>query len=619
MNSSEASSPFSDHSGLCVQVLESQARGITVVDALNPENPIVYANPAFVGMTGYSLDEILGKNHRFLQKGDAEQEVLDRLRDALSRGESFDGVLRNYRKNGEVFYNRISIAPVFNEQKEITHYVGVHFDQTSDPVSNERIRASDERYRQIVEMSRDGIWEYNLETQESFFSDRMYTMLGYETHQHHAGLLFFREILHPDDHSQAEEVLDFLKDPLLNEFRVNVRFQAADGRWRTVLSRGRCVCRDSTGAPVKLAGIHTDVTDLVMVEEEQQRLALAVHQAHDSIVITDDQGSILYVNPAFERNTQYTVSEVMGRNPRILKSGLHTDPFYTEMWATLSSGNVWRGELINRRKDGSELIEDAVITPVRDPAGGIRNYIANKQEITKTKKAEDDLRRSEETLRSLWRHIQTVREDERKRVSREIHDDLGQFLSGINMDLTSMRTRLDGLDAESSRALIEQVREAEKLVDRAVTSVRRICADLRPGILDDLGLIPAVDWLVRDTESRYDLKVLLKRDDDLPGCSEAVATHLFRILQELIFNVAQHASAHVISLTMCLQGGTFLLEVEDDGVGISFPRRDDEGSFGLMGIRERVYIMNGEFLIVKTEKGGTRASVRIPLSTYEQE
>jgi PAS domain S-box-containing protein len=184
--------------------------------------------------------------------------------------------------------------------------------------------------------------------------------------------------------------------------RIVYRLLGKDGNIRFIESQGNIIL-DAEGKPEKVIVVGRDITDRVQAEEERTRLFSVVEQAYEAIVMTDAEGTIQYVNPAFERLTGYTREEAIGQNPRILKSGAQTDEFYREMWATLLRGDVWSGDIVNKRKDGSKFREEMVISPVRDANGTVVNYAAVKRDTTLESQMEDQLRQAQkmESLREL--------------------------------------------------------------------------------------------------------------------------------------------------------------------------------------------------------------------------
>jgi signal transduction histidine kinase len=211
-------------------------------------------------------------------------------------------------------------------------------------------------------------------------------------------------------------------------------------------------------------------------------------------------------------------------------------------------------------------------------------------------------------LGTLASHLLKAREDERKRVAREIHDELGQAITAIDMGLKSLlrRQARDGADRESIEALIDQ---AEQTVD----AVRRIATELRPAILDNLGLLPALEWFVEDFGRRASIAICLVTSLEGAQIGERAATALFRITQESLTNVARHARAASVRVSLRREGECILLEIEDDGVGIPQERILDPASFGLLGMRERASELGGRLDVVRAPGKGTMVAASIPI------
>lgn len=243
--------------------------------------------------------------------------------------------------------------------------------------------------------------------------------------------------------------------------------------------------------------------------------------------------------------------------------------------------------------------------------GSFLGYRGTGKDITARKEAEQALRQSQTELRELAAHQARVKEDERKRIAREIHDDLGQNLLALRIDVSLLdgATRLDHLDLNKSiRALLEQV-------DNTMRSMRAIINDLRPAVLD-LGLQAAIEWQVQQFRQRNGVSCALEVEgNDIDRMlDEEAATSVFRILQESLTNVSRHAYATHVDIRLRSRYGCLELEIEDNGVG-GFPgNMRKPRSFGLIGIRERVYTMGGEFRVASVPGNGTTLTITIPAS-----
>ena len=232
-----------------------------------------------------------------------------------------------------------------------------------------------------------------------------------------------------------------------------------------------------------------------------------------------------------------------------------------------------------------------------------------KKMLDEGKRAEEEIRKSRERLRNLSGRLQSLLEEERTRISREIHDELGQALTAIKLELSLIRRSLvsDGLDEQ-----VAKVQEIERGVIRIIRTVRKISTELRPGILDELGVAAAIEWMAKDFQNRTGIgcKVAIQGVDKIPD--NVRATAIFRIVQEALTNVMRHAAASQVNVSLKKKDHTLVVEVRDNGIGIIEGRIIDSKSFGLIGIRERVQLLGGEAVICGKPGEGTMVRVTLP-------
>jgi PAS domain S-box-containing protein len=268
--------------------------------------------------------------------------------------------------------------------------------------------------------------------------------------------------------------------------------------------------------------------------------------------------------------------------------------------------------LYGLRATGGEFPFEASISQFGDENGKL--YTVMLRDISAQVDAERSLQRSHEELRELSANLLSIREEEKSRIARELHDDLGQQLTALKMDISSLE-----LSAGTGAEARAQLRGMQRLIDATVASMRRIAADLRPVMLDDLGLVPAIDWLAIDFTNRYGIDVERRIDASHTIFNRNGATALFRIVQEALANVARHAQATRVDLALYLEGDRCILRIADDGIGAH--ERADTGrkSFGLIGIRERAHGLNGSVLIESGVGQGFAVTVTFPLATLQQD
>jgi len=228
--------------------------------------------------------------------------------------------------------------------------------------------------------------------------------------------------------------------------------------------------------------------------------------------------------------------------------------------------------------------------------------------------AEEQLKSSHEQLRALSGHLQSVREEEGTRIALEIHDELGQALTGLRMDLTWLGSRL----RQDQKSLLKRIQAMSKLIDATIQAVRRISTELRPRVLDDIGLMAALEWQAQDFQTRTGIRCKFSSRVEELSLDQDRSTAVFRIFQETLTNVVRHAHATSVNISLRDNAGNLILEVRDNGKGIADGEISDARSLGLLGMRERAALFGGEVDISGIAGRGTRVTVRIPLRKSEE-
>ena len=260
-------------------------------------------------------------------------------------------------------------------------------------------------------------------------------------------------------------------------------------------------------------------------------------------------------------------------------------------------------ETDERRLDGTPITVEGDYICLYDEEGRITGHFGIQRDVTERK-------RSEAALRDLAARLQSIREEERTRIAREIHDELGQVLTALKMDLAWIRTHL----APGQPALYERLLSVLARVDSTTDAVRRIASELRPSVLDHLGLVAAVEWLAQDFERRSGVHASLHVEAAQVRLDDSRATTAFRIVQEALTNVARHARATRVDIRLVITPTMLDLEVTDDGRGISPVEASSPAALGLLGLRERARACGGTARIGGNGARGTTVSVRLPLT-----
>lgn len=238
-----------------------------------------------------------------------------------------------------------------------------------------------------------------------------------------------------------------------------------------------------------------------------------------------------------------------------------------------------------------------------------KKNVALTSEIKERKIAEAQLRDSEVQLRALAARLISIREEERARIAREVHDELGQVLTGLKMDVTWLARRLAGAE----EPLVEKAEAMCRLIDSTMHLIRRISTGLRPEILDDMGLVAAFGWQAKEFQKRMGMRCRLKLPEEQVDLDKELSTAVFRIFQEILTNIARHAKASSVDVTLSISEDLLKLDVADDGIGITESQIGGRESLGLLGMQERAQLFGGVVNIQGVPGRGTTVSVSIPI------
>ena len=500
--------------------------GIVVCDLAQTGSPIIFANPAFTTMTGYESAEVHGRNCHFLQGRDVAQEGAEEIRRAMQQRILVRATLRNYRRDGSLFWNEMTFYPTQDGAGNDHFYTVVQRDVTTEVESQTALRAGhDELDRRVRERTAELVY---------------------------ANALLRQEIA---ERSRTEESLINTKTILTIAQRVTRL-----GTWVYDIAADDMAWSDEI---FTMCGI--------VPQSVKPTLALAtqmIHPADRSAVSREFRECML-------NGRDYT------NDRRIMRAD-----------GSVRHGRVW-----------GKVIRDDYNQPVR--------FVGSSLDITEHREIEQALRTSQENLRLLSAHQERIKEDERKRIAREIHDELGGLLTGIKAYLSVAADQ-----AMRSGAVFDApLQEANRLADNAIGTVQRVITDLRPSVLDDLGIWTAIEWYVERAARQAGLEYTLCIDT-AAGETELEPQRsiaLFRIVQEALTNVQRHAQASAVQVSATRQGHDLLVHIRDDGKGISLPPDGRLRSWGLVGMQERIGHFGGSVDITGQPGCGTVVAVHMRL------
>ncbi len=379
---------------------------------------------------------------------------------------------------------------------------------------------------------------------------------------------------------------------------------------------------DSEGAPLYYEGTVHDITRRKRAEDalrESQRFIQRVADTSPAILYVYDllEGRYLYVNHQVDKVLGYSVEDFVGMAPVFITDLAHPDDKFIVQeravkLATAEDGEIFETCVRLKGANGRWLwiqSRDTVFTRTVD--GRPEQIIGMAQDVSASKQSQEALEQSREQLRALSMRLQQVREEERAAIAREVHDELGQMTTALNMEVSRMRNHFTRSQGEPEREVAERLASMENVIDAMLQTVRRISAQLRPPLLDEFGLEAAIQWQAREFQKRYGLRCEV-RFKGACNVEPMLSNTIIRIIQETLTNVARHAKASKVLIQTRQTEDLLVLVVKDNGRGIT--EGEQSASLGLLGMRERAHLFGGEIEIEGVPAGGTTVTLRMPVA-----
>ena len=590
-----------------------------IIFTVSSDGVLTSLNPAFETVTNWSRSQWVGEPLASLLHPDDVGFCQDVLQAILDRGVPLTCSMQVSIKQGGYVTGEFVGSPQV-QQGRVVGVLGILRDVTERRRIEDALRDSEERLRSIVQSTKDAIVLVNALMKVAFWNKGAEAAFGYSA----------EEMI-------GQPVMTIIPERYHDVLEWNVQRARLVERLIMTSSTLELVGRRKDGSefPLELSlaawkgkadlfftVIIRDITERRLAEEELDRLhrhhQVVLNSAGEGIYGVDREGRTTFVNPAAAKMFGFEPDELIGKPMHALvhhtdQAGMAVPQALCLIRETTETGQTrYNEDDVFWRKDGTNFPVEYVSAPIRE-RGEIVGAVVVFKDTTERKRAEAQLQASLRRLRKLSRRLEGIREEERGRIARELHDELGVGLTCLKIDIS----RLGGLLGErlgtAERVKVdERIKGMKEQVDATIASVQRIVAELRPGVLDDLGLVAAIEWQCRDFQRRTGITCRCAVSHEDLRVDPEHATAVFRICQEALTNVARHAQATTVDVRLEDLGTGVLLQVQDNGRGIPPDRLVDAKSFGLLGMRERASLLGGDVQIDSREGEGTTIALRLP-------
>lgn len=489
--------------------------------------------------------------------------------------------------------------------------------------SDEALRDNAARLTLAVALSHVAFFDWDIETDRVFYSTEWKRQLGYGPSEIEDRFAEWEERLHPEERVQVVARLRALAGDRATHYQAEFRLRHRDGSHRWVLCQGSFL-REPGGRATRLLASHIDVTGSKQTE-------LALRDAETRVRLATEAGAIgVWDLDILTGRAAWTKTHggIWGFPPETLGGTFQELAERTHPEDRERFTSAYRGAIAQRTPYSSEI---RVIWPDAtqhwvasrgevfcDAHGAPKRLIGIAVDITESKRVEENLRASTRQAQAYAARIERIREEERTRLARQIHDVLGQELTALKLELFELSRKMSGARRRAQQAWTRRVRAAVVRADHAIGTVQGIALELRPAIIQRLGLAAAAKWVASDFERRTGLRCRFQCTPPELGTDAAQSLALFRILQECLTNVARHARATAATIDLTGSAAGTTLCVRDNGVGIALAVLEDAQALGLAGIRERATACGGTASFESPAGGGTLVTVRLPAATADE-
>lgn len=551
---------------------------------------IEIVSPAIESLLGYKPKEVIGKEAESFYKNPEDRAI---LRTSLRK----QGFLNNYRltlinKENKGVPVEASIKIKHDKNNNSYKYVAMLRDVTEKKEAEKKLIESEKKYKSIFNSLIDTYYRTNTDGVVLEISPSIYGLTGYYPSEI-IGNKFADNL---DTKKYRNEILKSSMTKILN-YPISIQHKNGEN---VEVELNVTILYDEKGNFLGTEGIARNITIKKSAQEQINKLSIAVEQGVNTVIITDITGIIEYANQRLTVKTGFKLDEVIGKNIGITLSKNHTKEFYKDVWNTVLSGIPWNGVVQSVKKNGDSFWENVTITPIKNDKGEVINFLSVKEDITERKKIETFL---ENEKKRMLKAQYEGEENEKNRISTELHDGLGQILTAAKFSLKAIENQKT-LDAITKN----KIRTVKNLINDANIETRRISRSLLPRILEDFGLEKATEKMLRDIQNAFNIRAFLSVNPQTKIIKETEKI-VYRIIQESVNNAVKHSKLSVLEVSFDSTDKYNIFTISDNGKG--FDTKLVSTGLGLDNLKQRALSIDAYLDIQSDKKKGTTIVLKI--------
>ncbi|MBI4830328.1 MAG: PAS domain S-box protein [Candidatus Lindowbacteria bacterium] len=563
-----------------------------VVYTLDRDYRITTITPSVEAVGGYKPEEIIGRriDELDLVPPEYQEQALRRTTQSLAGLPTPPIEYEFIAKDGTKKFVEVNAAPIYKDG-EIIGSIDVVRDITDRKRAERALKESEERYRELVEAVNEIFFEMDNSGRFTYISHQMFDVTGFSESELLGRNAF--DFIHPDDLAEATEAFKRAFDESGKAVKFDCRALTKSGEY-------------------KWFALLFDITEQKLAEQElletKNYLQNLMNNANDVIFTQDLEGQLTFVNRKGLDILGYNVEEWIGIDPHVLMPSEEAQKGLARRERVLSGIPQSYETRMWHKSDGARILSVNEV-PI-DKAGKIAGTFGIARDITRQKRLESELEKSRMEAHLLSKRLIEAQEEERRRIARDLHDELGQFVTSVKMNVDALLKFMDVHVPEVDKI----AHSVHRTLGATMSTIRRISSALRPNVLDDLGLVAAIEahleQFAETTHITCQWKCHLESEEHFEA---AVETCLYRILQEALNNVVRHAAASRVKVELFRQDESLAMIIEDNGCGFDISKMGAGQTLGVIGMRERAGLVGGAVGIQSIPGAGTRVEVEVPI------